>query len=86
MEKNRKAGLPVDVWINTSIHKRKINPNTDERRSDLKEYAQFKEFYSKKTLEAHHIVEKSILGKLELNDGEVDDAVAPCVLVVAELH
>jgi hypothetical protein len=86
MENNRKAGLPVDVWINTWIHKRKINPNTNERRSDLEEYAKFKEFYSKKTLEAHHIVEKSILGKLELNDGELANAVAPCVLVVAELH
>ena len=44
------------------------------------------EFYADKTLEAHHIVEKSILGTLKVNIGELANERAPCVLIVAELH
>jgi hypothetical protein len=61
-----------------------INPPHAPRRSDL--FDVFADFYSKKTLEAHHIVEKSILGDLKRNKGDLRDDVAPCVLVVAELH
>lgn len=43
-------------------------------------------FYKDKTLEAHHIVEKSILKTLGVNGGELADEQAPCVLIVAELH
>lgn len=63
---------------------RQVDPNLTPRRSDL--YDAFADFYSKKTLEAHHIVEKSILGSLGRNKGDLRDAGAPCVLVVAELH
>jgi hypothetical protein len=43
-------------------------------------------YYLQKGLESHHIVEKSILGKLGVNKGELADVCAPCVLVMAELH
>jgi hypothetical protein len=66
------------------INARQVDPNPTPRRSDL--YDAFADFYSKKTLEAHHIVEKSILGRLGRNKGDLCDERAPCVLVVAELH
>jgi hypothetical protein len=60
------------------------NPAQTPRRSDL--FDVFFDFYSRKTLEAHHIVEKSILGELKRNKGDLQNDIAPCVLVVAELH
>ena len=63
---------------------RQVDPNLTPRRSDL--YNAFADFYSKKTLEAHHIVEKSILGDLGRNKGDLKNDIAPCVLVMAELH
>jgi hypothetical protein len=54
------------------------------RRSD--QYDVFRNFYAQKTLEAHHIVEKSILGDLGRNKGDLSNDIAPCVLVMAELH
>jgi len=66
------------------INKRQLDPNPAPRRSDL--YDVFADFYSSKTLEAHHIVEKSILGDLGRNKGDLRNDIAPCVLVVAELH
>jgi|GEM_PF-4502584 hypothetical protein len=66
------------------INLRQVDPNLTPRRSDL--YDAFADFYSKKTLEAHHIVEKSILGDLGYNKGDLRNDIAPCVLVVPELH
>jgi hypothetical protein len=63
---------------------RRVDYNPMPRRSDL--YDVFADFYTKKTLEAHHIVEKSILGDLGRNKGDLRNDIAPCVLVVAELH
>jgi len=63
---------------------RQVDANPTPRRSDL--YGLFADFYAKKTLEAHHVVEKSILGDLGRNKGDLRDDIAPCVLVVAELH
>jgi hypothetical protein len=60
------------------------NPSQVPRRSD--QFDVFADFYAKKTLEAHHIVEKSILGEIKRNKGDLQDNIAPCVLVVAELH
>jgi hypothetical protein len=68
----------------TLINMRQVDPNSTPRRSDL--YDVFDDFYARKTLEAHHIVEKSILGDLGRNKGDLRDDIAPCVLVVAELH
>lgn len=50
------------------------------------QYEEAKEFFANRTLEAHHIVEKAILGYLGVNKGVLDDSCAPCVLIVAELH
>jgi hypothetical protein len=87
LEKKRKAGLVPDHPTNPKLVEiRQIDPNTNVRRTDRKVYEKFEEFYSKKTLEAHHIVEKSILGTLKLNKGQLEDPLAPCVLVVSELH
>src|SRR5262249_24055528 len=58
--------------------------NEPPRRSD--QFDVFADFYSKKTLEAHHIVEKSILEALGRNRGDLHNDIAPCVLVVAEPH
>lgn len=66
------------------IGQRRDEPNATPRRSD--QYAAFADFYEKKTLEAHHIIEKSILGALGLNKGDLRDHCAPCVLAAAELH
>jgi len=73
---------PVDRTL--IAMRRGVNPVQTPRRSDL--FDVFAGFYSKKTLEAHHIVEKSILGALKRNKGDLRDVIAPCVLVVAELH
>lgn len=44
------------------------------------------DYFDDATLEAHHIVEKSILGVIGKNNGDLDNAQAPCVLIAAELH
>jgi hypothetical protein len=44
------------------------------------------EFYGDATLEAHHVVEKSMLGLLKLNQNELANSVAPCILIVRGLH
>jgi hypothetical protein len=72
---------PVDPAV---IAKRRDPLDQTLRRSD--QYDVFRDFYAKKTLEAHHIVEKSILGDLGRNKGDLSNDVAPCVLVAAELH
>ena len=61
-----------------------VGTNQPPRRSD--QFDVFADFYSKKTLEAHHIVEKSILEALGRNRGDLNNDIAPCVLVVAEPH
>jgi hypothetical protein len=61
-----------------------VGTSQTPRRAD--QFDVFADFYSKKTLEAHHIVEKSILGALGRNRGDLRDDIAPCVLVVAEPH
>jgi hypothetical protein len=68
------------------INMRQVNPNQTPRESDL--YDKYRDFYAQKTLEAHHIVEKSILGTLGHNKPGtgLENHKAPCVLVVAELH
>ena len=43
-------------------------------------------YFSGITLESHHIVEKSMLGDMKKNTGDLNDAVAPCVLIKGELH
>ena len=43
-------------------------------------------FWESRTLEVHHIVEKSMLGALGVNTGQLENNVAPCVLAVAEMH
>jgi hypothetical protein len=79
---DRTKPSPVDP---AEIAKRRgRNPDQTPRRGD--QYKIFRDFYSRKTLEAHHIVEKSMLGAIGRNNGDLDDAEAPCVLVVAELH
>jgi hypothetical protein len=54
------------------------------------QYGPMDAYYKVKGLEAHHIVEKSIIGKLGLNGSnptnDLADIRAPCVLVMAELH
>lgn len=50
------------------------------------EFKEMDAYYLQKGLESHHIVEKSILGRLGVNTGELADICAPCVLVMAELH
>ncbi len=72
--------------VNLALLKQRVTPGAtmDPRRSDL--FTPYAQFYSAKTLEAHHIVEKSMLGTLNLNKGAFHDDNAPCVLVVAELH
>lgn len=64
---------------------RRTGPNSGERRiTDVHVPAAL--YFADGTLEAHHIVEKSILGELGLNNGDLDNAEAPCVLVSPELH
>jgi hypothetical protein len=72
---------PIDPAL---IGKRQVDLNPTPRRSDL--YDAFADFYSKKTLEAHHIVEKKILDVIGRNKGDLSDDRAPSVLVVAKLH
>jgi hypothetical protein len=50
------------------------------------EFKEMDAYYLQKGLESHHIVEKSILGRLGVNSGDLADIRAPCVLVMAELH
>lgn len=50
------------------------------------QFQKAKDWYQNRTLESHHIVEKSLLEKINANKGDLADAVAPCVLVVAEMH
>ena len=69
--------LPADVQKKQGVEfDRRITTHYDEAR----------EFFAKRTLEAHHIVEKAILGYLGVNKGALADHCAPCVLIVAELH
>jgi hypothetical protein len=71
--------------VNPALIAQRASPaEATPRRSDL--YDVFADFYGAKTLEAHHIVEKSILGDLKRNRGDLSNDIAPCVLVVAELH
>lgn len=89
VEKARKEGraavnrllTPVDEAV---FKQRVDNPNTTPRISD--EYKVVHQYYAKATLEAHHIVEKSILAELKCNEGDLKDKDAPCVLAFAELH
>lgn len=61
---------------------------TGTRQDD--QFPEAADYFEKKGLEAHHIVEKSILGKLGLNSdiakNDFADVRAPCVLVMAQLH
>jgi hypothetical protein len=43
-------------------------------------------YYLDRTLESHHIVERSILRDLEVDHGDLAPNRTPCVLVVRELH
>jgi hypothetical protein len=71
--------------VNQALIAQRADPaDPAPRRSDL--YDVFAAFYAAKTLEAHHIVEKSILAALKRNRGDLGDEIAPCVLVTAELH
>ena len=72
---------PIDWAL---IHMRPAGASQQPRRGDL--FDLFAEFYRAKTLEAHHIVEKSILDVLGLNIGDLADSSAPCVLAACELH
>jgi hypothetical protein len=76
----RSGDDPEAVWKGLTGR----NESQESRRTDR--FDACREFYKSKTLEAHHIVEKSILGILGLNHGDLDDKAAPCVLVAAELH
>jgi hypothetical protein len=49
-------------------------------------HPEHKRFWESRTLEVHHIVEKSMLGALGVNAGDLENNVAPCVLAVAEMH
>jgi len=57
---------------------------TTARVSDL--YDPVQTYWAVRTLEAHHIVEKGILGDLHLNKGDLDNNRAPTVLLAAEFH
>ena len=61
-----------------------VLPGQTQRITQLFEQAD--EFYGDATLEAHHVVEKSILGSLKLNQNELANSVAPCILIVRGLH
>jgi hypothetical protein len=63
----------------------KVGPS-ERRESD--QYPGLRDFWTGKTLEAHHIVEKGIFKVLRLNKkgSPLDDEYAPCVLAFAELH
>jgi hypothetical protein len=49
-------------------------------------HSEHQRFWESRTPEVHHIVEKSILGALGVNAGDLENNVAPCVLAVAEIH
>lgn len=74
---------PVTPQLATEIGKRPGGSNTQRF---TEQFDEVQAFYAGRTLEAHHIVEKSILGRLRVNYGDLADVVAPCILVVAELH
>ncbi len=50
------------------------------------QYTLAKDYYQVITLESHHIVEKSILHQLGVDQGALSPEKAPCVLVAGELH
>jgi hypothetical protein len=79
-----KTAVPHAVNPALIAQRQGLQPDQTPRRSDL--FDVFRDFYAKKTLEAHHVVEKSILGKFGRNKGDLRNDVAPCVLVTAELH
>jgi hypothetical protein len=58
--------------------------NGENRLTDL--YTDAKKYFQSITLESHHIVEKWMLGLLGKNKGDLQDRIAPCVLVSGELH
>lgn len=60
-------------------------PEKEDRRK-IEQYQAVKQFYVHKTLEAHHIVEDSIIKKLGQQTGDLKRENAPTVLVSAELH
>ena len=78
-----KSPKPVTPPLAASIAKRHDGSNSQRFNEQFDEV---QAFYAGKTLEAHHLVEKSILGRLRVNFGDLADAVAPCILVAAELH
>lgn len=77
-------GLPV---LSDHLAERRTNVTAGApaaRETDMYENAA--KFWATQTLQAHHIVEKSILTALTVNSGDLADSVAPCVLLVAEFH
>jgi hypothetical protein len=56
----------------------------EARTTDI--HPEHKLFWESRTFEAHHIVEDNILETLKVNTDELARRVAPCVLLVAEMH
>ena len=79
----KQSGLS-ETQAKTLLSMRKRNRNKNVRITD--EYAIVQEWFHRRTLEAHHIIEDSIIKKLDIENKELNRGDAPCVLVVAELH
>jgi len=65
----------------------KSNPTPEQpfnRQRDL--YQGVEDFWRRKTLESHHIVEDNIVEKLNQDRGDLVRENAPCVLLAGELH
>ncbi len=50
------------------------------------EYAEAASYFNSITLESHHIIEKSMITSLNKSAGDLNDTIAPCVLITGELH
>lgn len=79
-----KTAKPNPADLSLIARRQGADPAQTQRRSDR--FDVFGDFYAMKTLEAHHIIEKSILAEIGRNKGDLKNNVAPCVLVAAELH
>jgi len=65
----------------------KSNPTPGQPFNRQRDHHQgVEDFWRRKTLESHHIVEDNIVEKLEQDVGELVREEAPCVLLSAELH
>jgi len=74
---------PARTFNLSSVH-RITRAKTIARVTDL--YDPVSKYWSMRSLESHHIVEKSVLTDLKLNTDDLADDHAPSVLLTAEFH